>query len=88
MEIQNRKVTVLDGDIIRKILSTELGFSKEHRSLNVRRIGFVAKEITKHLGIAIVPLIAPYQLDRGYVRKFVENVGGYIEIYIYPPPTH
>ena len=53
-------VTLLDGDVVRKHLSSELGFSKEHRDINIRRIGFVASEITKNGGIAICAPIAPY----------------------------
>ena len=59
MEMGGRPVTLLDGDIVRKNLSSELGFSKEHRDLNVRRIGFVAAEITKNRGIAICAPMAP-----------------------------
>ena len=59
LEKQERKVTLLDGDIVRTHLSSELGFSKSHRSLNVQRIGFVASEITKNGGIAICAPIAP-----------------------------
>ncbi len=84
-EIQNRKVTTLDGDVIRTHLSSELGFSKEHRSLNIRRIGFVCNEITKNGGIAIVAAIAPYQDDRAYNRDLICSNGGYIEIYMATP---
>ena len=62
LEEGRRPVSLLDGDIVRTHLSSELGFSKEHRSLNVRRIGFVASEITKNGGIAICAPIAPYRL--------------------------
>ena len=57
----SRAVTLLDGDVVRTNLSSELGFSREHRDLNVRRIGFVASEITRHRGIAICAPIAPYR---------------------------
>jgi sulfate adenylyltransferase len=60
LEMRDRPVTLLDGDIVRRNLSSELSFSKEHRELNVRRIGFVASEITKNGGIAICAPIAPY----------------------------
>ena len=56
-----RPVTLLDGDIVRKNLSSELGFSKEHRDINIRRIGYVASEITKNGGIALCAPIAPYE---------------------------
>ncbi|MGH7337802.1 MAG: sulfate adenylyltransferase, partial [Myxococcota bacterium] len=60
LEQGGRPVTLLDGDLVRKNLSSELGFSREHRDLNVRRIGFVASEITKNGGIAVCAPIAPY----------------------------
>ena len=82
LENGNRPVTLLDGDIVRTHLSSELGFSKEHRSLNVRRIGFVASEITKNKGIAICAPIAPYKKDRRFNRKLISKRGGYIEIYV------
>ena len=84
-ELQSKKISILDGDLVRPILSQELGFSKEHRSLNVRRVGFVANEITKHGGIAIVTLIAPYKEDRDYVRNLIKSSGNYIEIYLSTP---
>ena len=82
MEIGGRPVTLLDGDIVRKHLSSELGFSKEHRNINVLRIGFVASEITKNGGVAICAPIAPYRLTRREVREMVEPVGGFIEIHV------
>lgn len=85
MEIQQRPITILDGDIIRKHLSSELGFSKEHRSINVRRVGFVASEITKNKGIVICPMIAPYAADRQFNRNLINTLGNYIEIYVATP---
>lgn len=82
LENGSRPATLLDGDIVRTHLSSELGFSKEHRSLNVRRIGFVASEITKNKGIAICAPIAPYKKDRRFNRKLISKLGGYIEIYV------
>lgn len=82
MEIQDRSVTLLDGDIIRLNLTSELGFTKEHRSLNVRRVGFVANEITKNGGVAICALIAPYENDRNHNRNLISSRGGFIEIYV------
>ncbi|MDH3730920.1 MAG: bifunctional sulfate adenylyltransferase/adenylylsulfate kinase [Acidimicrobiia bacterium] len=76
LEMGGRSVTVLDGDIVRKNLSSELGFSKEHRDLNIRRIGFVAAEIAKAGGIAICAPIAPYDGTRKQVRGDVEQAGG------------
>ena len=69
--IQDREITLLDGDVIRNHLTSELGFSKEHRDLNVQRVGYVASEITKHGGIAVCALIAPYIVARGKVRELV-----------------
>ena len=82
MEIGGRPVSLLDGDIVRKNLSSELGFSKEHRDLNIRRIGYVASEITKNGGIAICAPIAPYAATRREIRESISAVGGYIEIYV------
>ena len=82
LENGNRPVTLLDGDIVRTHLSSELGFSKEHRSLNVRRIGFVASEITKNKGIAICAPIAPYKKDRRSNRNLISKLGGYIEVHV------
>ncbi len=80
-----RTVTLLDGDLVRKNLSSELGFSKEHRNLNILRIGFVAAEITKNGGIAICAPIAPYRATRRQVRELIEPVGGFIEIHVSTP---
>ena len=77
-----RPVTLLDGDIVRTNLSSELGFTREHRSLNIHRIGFVASEITKNGGIAICAPIAPYEEDRVYNRELIEPLGGYIEVFV------
>lgn len=85
MEVQQRPITILDGDIIRNHLSSELGFSKEHRSINVRRVGFVASEITKNRGAAICAMIAPYEADRLYNRNLINSLGNYIEIYVATP---
>jgi len=85
LEIGGRPVTLLDGDHVRKNLSSELGFSKEHRDLNIQRIGFVAAEITKHGGIAICAPIAPYERVREIVRSNVEIGGGFILVYVATP---
>jgi len=82
MELGGRKVTLLDGDMVRKNLSSELGFSKEHRDLNILRIGFVATEIAKAGGIAICCPIAPYAATRRKVREDVSMWGGFIETFI------
>lgn len=80
-----RPVTLLDGDIVRKNLSSELGFSKEHRDLNIQRIGFVASEITKHGGLAICAPIAPYDTTRKRVRSMVQENGGFVLVHIATP---
>jgi sulfate adenylyltransferase len=85
LEMGGRPVTLLDGDIVRKNLSSELGFSKEHRDLNIRRIGFVANEITKNGGIAICAPIAPYHSIRKEVHTLIEQHGGFILIHIATP---
>ncbi len=82
MELGDRPVTLLDGDLVRKHLSSELGFSKEHRDLNILRIGYVASEITKNGGIAICAPIAPYTATRHKVREMIEPVGGFIEVHV------
>ncbi|MEZ5333676.1 MAG: bifunctional sulfate adenylyltransferase/adenylylsulfate kinase [Thermoanaerobaculia bacterium] len=85
LEMGGRPVTLLDGDIVRKNLSSELGFSKEHRDLNIQRIGFVASEITKNGGIALCAPIAPYDNVRQLVRKEVEPGGGFVLVHIATP---
>lgn len=82
MEMGGRPVTLLDGDLVRKNLSSELGFSKEHRDLNIRRIGYVASEITKNGGIAICAPIAPYATTRRAVREDVEAFGAFLEVHV------
>lgn len=82
LEMGGRPVTLLDGDIVRKNLSSELGFSKEHRDLNIRRIGFVANEITKNGGIAICAPIAPYDSVRKEVRALIQPQGGFILVHV------
>jgi sulfate adenylyltransferase len=85
MEMGGRPVTLLDGDVVRKHLSSELGFSKEHRDLNIQRIGYVASEITKNGGIAICAPIAPYAATRKIVREMIEPLGGFVEIHVATP---
>jgi sulfate adenylyltransferase len=82
MEMGGRPVTLLDGDVVRKHLSSELGFSKEHRDINIRRIGYVASEITKNGGIAICAPIAPYSATRRAVREMIEGFGAFIEVHV------
>ena len=82
IEEGHRPVTLLDGDIVRQNLSSELGFSRKDRNINVMRIGYVASEITKNRGIAICAPIAPYTAMRRGVRKNIEQYGAFIEIYV------
>jgi sulfate adenylyltransferase len=82
MEMGGRPVTLLDGDVVRKHLSSELGFSKEHRDINIRRIGYVASEITKNGGIAICAPIAPYTATRAAVREMIEAYGAFLEVHV------
>jgi sulfate adenylyltransferase len=74
--LESRTVTLLDGDVVRTHLSRGLGFSREDRDLNVRRIGWVAAEIAKHGGVALCAPIAPYDDTRQWVRQAVERVAG------------
>ena len=85
LELGGRPVTLLDGDIVRKHLSSELGFSKEHRDINIRRIGYVASEITKNGGVAICAPIAPYDSVRKDVKAMIEPLGGYILVHLATP---
>ncbi|MCF6288195.1 MAG: bifunctional sulfate adenylyltransferase/adenylylsulfate kinase [Proteobacteria bacterium] len=82
MEMIERPISLLDGDVVRTNLSSELGFSRAHRNLNVLRIGYVASEITKNGGIAICAPIAPYADTRQQVRAEIEPLGGFLEIHI------
>ena len=85
MEDGRRPVTLLDGDVVRQHLSSELTFSREHRDLNIRRIGFVASEITKNRGIAVCAPIAPYAATRKAVRAMVSAHGGFVEVHVATP---
>jgi len=82
IEEGKRPVTLLDGDVVRLNLSSELGFSKKDRNTNVRRIGYVASEITKNRGVAICAPIAPYNEIRREVRNKIEEYGSFIEIHV------
>lgn len=85
LEMGGRPVTLLDGDVVRKQLSSELGFSKEHRDINIRRIGYVASEITKNGGIAICAPIAPYDDIRKENRALIAPLGGYLLVHMATP---
>jgi len=79
---RGRTVDILDGDIVRTNLTKGLGFSKEDRDENIRRIGFVCGLITKHGGIAISAAISPYRSVRDEVRSKIEN---FVEVFVDTP---
>lgn len=84
-ETCDKPVTLLDGDIVRTNLSKGLGFSKQDRSTNVRRVGWTAQQIVKHRGIVVCSTIAPYQQDRDYNKSLIEEWGNYVEIWMNTP---
>lgn len=75
-------IEVLDGDIMRENLTKGLGFSKEDRDTNIRRIGFVAELLTRHGVIVIVPVISPYRAIREEMR---EKIGNFVEVFVNAP---
>jgi sulfate adenylyltransferase len=79
-----RRTTVLDGDVVRTHLSKGLGFSREDRDLNIRRIGFVAAEVVRHDGIAICAAVSPYRATRAEVRRLV-GADRFIEVFVDAP---
>lgn len=85
LEIGDRAVSLLDGDVVRKMLSSELSFSKEHRELHLRRVGYVASEITKNRGVAICAMIAPYEQTRKEIRERIQTFGNFVLIYLSTP---
>jgi sulfate adenylyltransferase len=80
-----RAVTLLDGDIVRKLISSELGYSRPHRDLNILRIGFIAQEIVRHGGMVVCAPIAPYRATRRRVRQGVEAFGDFVEVHVATP---
>ena len=85
LDAEGRPVTVLDGDVVRTHLSSELTFSREHRDLNIRRIGWVAGEIVKHGGTVVVAAIAPYEAAREEARALVEKHGRFVLVHLSTP---
>lgn len=81
-EMTGRQISLLDGDEIRTHLSKGLGFDKADREINIARVGYVAREVTRHGGIAICALVAPYMESRNLVRDMIGAVGGFIETYV------
>lgn len=84
LQQHGRQVTLLDGDVMRTHLSQELGFGKEDRNTNVRRMGYVAAEIVRHGGVAVCAAVSPYRDMRNYVRSMVGQEH-YIEVFVDTP---
>ena len=85
LERTDRAVTMLDGDLVRRMLSAELTFSRAHRELNVRRIGFVAAEVARHGGIALCAPIAPYAAVRAEIQAMTEEHGDFVLVHVSTP---
>ena len=85
LERGGRAVTLLDGDEVRRLLSSELGYSRAHRDLNVLRIGYVAAQVARHGGIAICAQIAPYAAARAQVRRQACEAGGFLLVHVSTP---
>jgi sulfate adenylyltransferase len=85
LERGGRTVTLLDGDVVRRMLSHGLTFSREDRDLNIRRIGYVAAEITRHGGVAVCAPIAPYAATRAEVRRMVSEAGDFVLVHVATP---
>ncbi len=84
LQERGRQVTVLDGDVVRTHLSKGLGFSKEDRDINIRRIGFVAAEIVRHGGVAVCAAVSPYRATRNDVRNMV-GADRFVEVFVDTP---
>jgi len=84
LQEHGRRVTLLDGDVVRTYLSAGLGFNKEDRDTNVRRIGFVAAEIVHHGGVAVCAAVSPYRATRNEVRNMV-GADRFIEVFVDTP---
>jgi sulfate adenylyltransferase len=85
LERGGRPVSLLDGDVVRKHLSSELGFSRQDRDTNIRRIGFVASEITRSGGVALCAPIAPFDATRKEVRALIAPLGGFVLVHVSTP---
>jgi sulfate adenylyltransferase len=85
LERGDRTVSLLDGDLVRRLLSAGLTFSREDRDLNIARIGYVATEVARHGGIAICAPIAPYAAARAGVRRMVSEVGNFVLVHVSTP---
>jgi sulfate adenylyltransferase len=85
VERGGRTISLLDGDVVRRLLSAGLTFSRADRDLNIRRIGYVAAEVTRHGGLAICAPIAPYAATRAEVRRRVSEAGDFLLIHVATP---
>jgi sulfate adenylyltransferase len=85
VERGGRTVSLLDGDVVRRLLSAGLTFSRADRDLNIRRIGYVATEVTRHGGVAICAPIAPYAATRAEVRRMVSAAGDFVLVHVSTP---
>ena len=85
LERGDRTVSLLDGDLVRRLLSAGLTFSRADRDLNIARIGYVAAEVARHGGIAICAPIAPYAAARAGVRRMVSEVGDFVLVHVSTP---
>jgi len=85
LETGQRRPSLLDGDVVRRLLSSGLGFDADARDLNVRRIGFVAAEVARHGGLAVCAPIAPYERSRAAVRRMAQEVGGFVLVHVSTP---
>jgi len=84
LQARGREVTLLDGDVVRTHLSEGLGFSREDRDTNVRRVGYVASEVVRHGGLVVAALVSPYRETRGEVREMV-GAGRFVEVFVDTP---
>ena len=84
LHVRGREVTVLDGDVVRTHLSRGLGFGREDRDINVRRIGYVATEVVRHGGIAVAAVVSPYRATRDEVRAMMP-AGRFVEVFVDTP---
>jgi len=84
LERRGRTVTLLDGDVVRTHLSRGLGFTKEDRDTNIRRIGFVAAEVVRHGGAVICAVVSPYEAARNEARQMV-GAGSFVLVYVATP---
>jgi sulfate adenylyltransferase len=84
LQQHGRQITILDGDVVRTHLSKGLGFSKEDRDVNIRRIGFVASEIVRHGGVVLCAAVSPYRAVRNDVRNMVGS-DHFVEVFVSTP---